>query len=46
VAGSVRTQDRILATAKNLDAAIKAAKELGEDEPVVLKVPPVNSLVL
>ena len=39
-------QERIVATAKTLHDAIKAAKEKGEDNPVVLKVPPVSALVL
>ena len=39
-------QDRIVATAKSLDEAIKAAKEQGEEAPIVLKVPPVSALVL
>lgn len=36
-------QDRIVATAKTLDEAIKAAKEQGEENPVVLKIPPVGA---
>ena len=39
-------QDRIVATAKTLDEAVKIAKERGEENPVVLKVPPVSALVL
>ena len=39
-------RERIVATAKTLEAAIAAAKELGEKNPVVLKVPPVSALVL
>ncbi len=41
-----RGQERIVATAKSLDEAIKAAKEQGEENPVVMKVPPVSALVL
>jgi hypothetical protein len=41
-----RGYERIVATAKSLEAAIQAAKEQGEDCPIVLKVPPVNALVL
>jgi len=39
-------QERIIATAPSLDEAVKAAKEKGEQNPVVLKVPPVSALVL
>jgi hypothetical protein len=39
-------QDRIVATAKTLDEAVRAAREKGEENPIVLKVPPVSSLVL
>jgi hypothetical protein len=39
-------QERIVATAKTLDDAVKAAKEKGEDNPVVFKLPPVSALVL
>lgn len=39
-------QQRIVATAKTLDAAIKAAESKGEKTPIVLKVPPVGALVL
>lgn len=39
-------QERIVATAPSLDEAVKAAKEKGEQNPVVLKVPPVSALVL
>lgn len=39
-------QERIVATAKTLDEAVKAAKAKGEDNPIVLKVPPVSALVL
>ena len=39
-------QDRIVASAKNLDDAIASAKEKGEDHPVMMKIPPVSALVL
>jgi hypothetical protein len=39
-------QDRIVATAKTLDEAVRTAKVRGENDPVVLKIPPVNSLIL
>ncbi len=39
-------QTRIVATAKTLEEAVRAAAEAGEKEPVVLKVPPVSSLIL
>jgi len=39
-------QDRIVATAKELGDAIALAKEMGEEEPVFMKVPPVSMLVL
>ncbi len=39
-------QQRIVATAKVLDAAIQAAKLQGENEPIVFKIPPVSALVL
>ena len=39
-------RERIVATAKTLEAAVQAAKKLGENQPVVLKVPPVSALVL
>jgi hypothetical protein len=35
-----------VATAKTLDEAVRAAREKGEENPIVLKVPPVSSLVL
>lgn len=40
------SQDRIVATAKVLADALARAKELGEDHPVVMKIPPVGALVL
>lgn len=39
-------QQHIVATAKTLDAAVQAAKSLGENDPIVLKVAPVGALVL
>jgi hypothetical protein len=39
-------QQRIVATAKTLDEAVKAAKSLGENDPIVMKVAPVGALVL
>ncbi|HME33582.1 MAG TPA: DUF5678 domain-containing protein [Terriglobales bacterium] len=39
-------QEHIVATAKNLSDAVKAAKEKGEEHPVVMKVPPVSALIL
>lgn len=38
--------ERIVATAKNLDDAIALAKAKGENDPVMMKVPPVSALVL
>ena len=37
---------RIVATAKTLESAINSARELGEDDPVMMKVPPEGALVL
>ena len=39
-------QDRIVATAKTLADAVKAAHQKGEEHPVVMKVPAVSSLIL
>jgi len=39
-------QDRIVATGKTLAQAVDNARELGENEPVVMKVPPVSTLIL
>ncbi len=39
-------QDRIVATAEQLEDAIALAKACGEDEPVMMKVPPTSMLVL
>lgn len=41
-----QNKERIIATAKTLEAALRAAREKGEDRPIVLKVPPVSPLVL
>jgi hypothetical protein len=40
------TQDRIVATGKTLEEAVNAAKEQGEESPVLTKVPPVGNLIL
>lgn len=37
---------RIVATAKTLESAINSAHELGEKDPVMMKVPPAGALVL
>jgi hypothetical protein len=37
---------RIIATAKTLESAIRSARELGEKDPVMMKVPPEGALVL
>jgi len=39
-------QDRIVATAKTLVDAVRAAHQKGEPHPVVMKVPAVSSLIL
>lgn len=39
-------QERIVATGKTLAQAVDNARERGEDEPVVMKVPPVSALIL
>jgi hypothetical protein len=39
-------QERIVATAKTLSAAVSAAKAKGEEHPIVMKVPPVSALIL
>jgi hypothetical protein len=41
-----RDQKRVVATAKDLDAAVEAAKAQGESDPILLKLPPVGALVL
>lgn len=38
--------ERIVATATSLDDAIAAAKAKGENNPIMMKVPPVSALVL
>jgi hypothetical protein len=40
------TQDCIVATAKTLADAVKAAHQKGEEHAVVMKVPAVGSLIL
>jgi len=39
-------EERIVATGKTLAEAIERARELGESDPVVMKVPPENTLIL
>lgn len=39
-------QERIVATGKTLAEAVNAANERGEDRPILMKVPPVSSLIL
>lgn len=39
-------QDRIVATGKTLSEAIEQAHEKGEKHPIVMKVPPIGSLIL
>ena len=39
-------QEHIVATGKTLEEALNAARENGEDHPVVMKVPPVSALIL
>ena len=39
-------QQRIVATAKTLESAIASAHDLGEEDPVMMKIPPVGALVL
>jgi hypothetical protein len=39
-------QDRIVATGSTLAQAVDKAHEQGEKDPVVMKVPPVNMLIL
>ena len=39
-------QQRIVATAKTLNAAVETAKSLGEEEPILFKIPPVSAVVL
>lgn len=41
-----KDRSEILGTGKTLEDALKAAKLRGEDEPIVLKVPPVSALIL
>jgi hypothetical protein len=38
--------DRIVSTSKELEEAIEAAKERGEENPVMMKMPPTGLLVL
>jgi hypothetical protein len=38
--------ERVIATAESLEVALGTAKELGEDSPIVLKVPPAGNLIL
>lgn len=38
-------QDRIVATGKTLEEAVSAAKQNGEDHPVMMKMPPVSALI-
>ncbi len=40
------SQDRIVGIGETLDQALAAAKQVGEEHPVVMKVPPVTGLVL
>jgi len=37
---------KIVGTGKTLEDALKAAREAGETEPTVMKVPPVGALIL
>ena len=39
-------QERIIATGKTLEEAVNAAREKGENHPVLMKVPPVSALIL
>lgn len=39
-------RNRVVSHAPNLQDAIAAANELGENQPVVLKVPPPHMLIL
>jgi len=41
-----RREDRIVGTGKTLEQAIQVARENGEKEPIVMKVPPVSTLIL
>jgi len=40
------SMDRIVSTSKELDDAIVSAKQRGEDNPVMMKMPPRGLLVL
>ena len=37
---------RVVATGKTIEEAVAAAKQKGEENPVMMKVPPFGSLVL
>lgn len=41
-----RDRTKILGTGKTLEEALNAAKKTGEEDPIVLKVPPVSALIL
>jgi len=40
------SKDRIIASSPDLEVALNAAKELGEDNPVMMKAPSPYALVL
>jgi len=39
-------KDRILASAPELEDALDAARQLGEENPVMMKAPPPHALIL
>lgn len=39
-------QERIVASDVSLERAIQKAQEVGEESPVLMKVPPVSTLIL
>jgi len=41
-----KDRSRIVATGKTLEEALESAKSSGENEPIVMKVPPVGALIL
>ena len=41
-----KDESRIVATGDTVEEAIRAARENGEESPILMKVPPVSALIL
>ncbi|MGB9072902.1 MAG: DUF5678 domain-containing protein [Terriglobales bacterium] len=41
-----RDEKEIVGTGKTVEEAIRVAREAGEENPIVMKIPPVSALIL